>query len=108
MTMRQIKFRAWLPQSEEMSVLYGFTLNMAGEIITNGGSIVMQFTGLHDKNGVEIYEGDIVTHDYESEYGPLLHTDTVEYQAGAFYPICEKPGLEFEVIGNIYQHKHLL
>jgi len=66
-----------------------------------------QFTGLLDKNGKEIYESDVVKHEFEGECGPYEHRDTVEYHEGAFYPVCEKPGNEFEVIGNIYENPDL-
>ena len=103
--MRPIKFRAWDKQLNIM-VYAGneviFYLNYLPQ------RIIMQFTGLTDKNGIEIYESDIVIHEYESEYGPLEHRDVVEYLGGAFYPICEKPENEFEVIGNIYETPELL
>lgn len=54
--MREIKFRVWSTASEKMkSGLY-----LGSNMGLNADSIVMQFTGLTDKNGKEIYEGDIV------------------------------------------------
>lgn len=60
--MREIKFRAWDKEHKKMrghtdpqtiqAVLFGNDYN--------GRVVVMQYTGLHDKNGKEIYEGDIV------------------------------------------------
>ena len=112
---REIKFRAWY----EGKMYEVFEINISGSTVAISlprfpfiqdviPDELMQYTGLKDKNGNEIYEGDVIRHEFEGEYGPYEHRDTVEYHEGAFYPICEKPGNEFEVIGNIYENPELL
>lgn len=87
---------------------------------------IMQFTGLYDKNGKEIWEGDIVreTHRHWDDANHELHSPLgiVRYLAPEFYgfyderldnPICNtiggvRLGGECEVLGNIYENAELL
>ena len=119
--MREIKFRAWNTDSKKMEsfrylcetieftdVFFGHYINLE----------LMQYTGLKDKNGVEIYEGDIIGLDGLWSY-------CIDFHDGAFRKIpcnqaqklnwpwnpLEKVTIEvhgWEVVGNIYENPELL
>lgn len=69
--MREIKFRAWLIGIEKMMYEIEKDDDLADIIADNGKRyVLMQYTGLKDKNGKEIYEGDIVKiHAHSYDYG---------------------------------------
>ena len=81
---------------------------------------VGQYTGLTDKNGTRIFEGDIVRYEnYEPFYDrSYLTKDKVVFADGEFTPIPKQYNCEddyysyefrnFEVIGNIYDNPELL
>ena len=130
---REIKFRAWDKANKEMQPVEAIYFNQKSskniiiddEWFSFGEVILMQYTGLKDKNGKEIYEGDIVlvaTYSYEE---PLLDTTcTIEYnphyliyefveieETGERYSmldIRDNFKSELEVIGNIYENPELL
>lgn len=70
--MRKIKFRCWYDNRMHKVVSIDFTykkINLFGaDIINFEDGILMQYTGIKDKNGKEIYEGDIVKVFVMSEY----------------------------------------
>ena len=72
----------------------------------------MQYTGLHDKNGKEIYEGEIVYVASEDENAFILWDKETARYIIQFKGWCADfdnyYGKELEVIGNIYDNKDLL
>lgn len=109
--MRAIKFRAWLYLTKEMAYedLFG------AEKFGGRDCEIMQFTGLKDKNGKEIYEGDVVQQ--RKDYGARFEVIWDEDGHWKLDPIGENGfggdalwrwAKVTEVIGNIYEHEHLL
>lgn len=129
--MREIKFRAWDKGQEPFEeswdkprMIYSVEnlydgsipglgqLGSFGSLLNNDQFIVMQYTGLKDKNGKEIYEGDVI-HVRDRWSPPIVDriTNEVFFQEGCFwikdhrlediYAYCE-------VIGNIHENKELL
>jgi len=115
--MREIKFRAWDTKEKEMidlepNMSYGDYRNFE----------LMQYTGLKDKKGKEIYEGDILRYNYfgrDKRKKVNYEYTTVKWDTTytGFSPFSEIWGYglarfddfyEWEVIGNIYENPELL
>ena len=124
--MREIKFRAWDLKTKTMHTVEN--INFCGrETVTVqynpvkkiclDSVLLMQYTGAKDKNGVEIYEGDIIRHqsgkygtDFEIKWSPILCGFTaMQIESGHPSPQLNQGTMcYFEVVGNIYENPELV
>jgi len=113
--MKQIKFRRFSKMNDE-DLMYYATLE---EIADSGvgqwyddSNKIMQSTGLLDKNGKEIYEGDILAlTDLDGSYPytvKWVNSGLVAVRDDGLINCLNDSGVEYEIIGNIYENPELL
>lgn len=110
--MRDIKFRAWVNHR------MGWTFNpMDSEFLSSGGTfpeetIFMQYTGLKDKNGKEIYEGDVSK--YFNRSGRIIYDNKraafclFTKEDDVYVQLLNTVVVDVEIIGNIYENPELI
>ena len=122
------KFRAWYTPFKGKEFGQEMKYGQAGSLITHAEMspdkyVLMQSTGLKDKNGVEIFEGDVVLFSVSDGFDHLVDekaiVQTSECHSGLIcklvdldleYRIYYDPVFhtDYEVIGNIYENSELL
>ena len=129
--MREIKFRVWDKDNQKMWDRIDLNFCMKyGQIYIDNDYIkelgisknveLMQYTGSKDKNGKEIYEGDIVKAEvagpYTSDVKIKMKGEIIYYEPFACFEVktkeCGQPTMSifdnFEIIGNKYENPELL
>ena len=133
--MREIKFRAWneyeqyFLDNEEFAINFlgtVFKANLDAEVYNNlmnqDSFKIMQYTGLKDKNGVEIYEGDLLQSFYDDGeiHEVIWHEESASFRVATY--LDNRHGGSFaelffmddihencnKIIGNIYENTELL
>lgn len=145
---RQLKFRVWSPLNQKVLPCYSFNTILKNRFLIgysedfdkvffleDKDAVIQQFTGLQDKNGKDIYEGDIILNYIDhDEIRPVLcvvgwsvyeeigfatfypQKEVMEPLKQNFngvdlyeeYPMCYGRGHGYEVLGNIFENPELL
>lgn len=125
--MREIKFRVWDNMGKIMiGIEQWLAIELSGAIdvltadgtyyrANKNGYILMQYTGLKDRNEKEIYEDDIVKDGYDEPLGRVIFEEgcfVIEILDGRGYTHYPETRImhfeECEIIGNIYENPELL
>ena len=118
-----LRFRAWLKEDKEMVDVeeihfYKGEFDFIGDAITwmckSNDCVLMQSTGLRDKGGKEIFEGDVVKM-AKNVYSEPTYYEVVRYRGGAYRLeskryVCELwlRHTDCEIAGNIWENPELL
>ena len=115
--MREIKFRVWDKQKKFMIKTVAIQ-NLTYKFASNKDHIFLQYIGLEDKNGEEIYEGDVLI-DCEGEKWFVFYDNTCGwYRLKSCYNdeviedipdnLTSDNKLDMKIIGSIYENPELL
>lgn len=127
---RKIKFRVWskkvnhfiIPWTgknyDDVDLTYGTVHGGSPRWFITGGDeldenyVMQQYTGLKDKNGKEIYEGDIIKTTIGNDIlGQVVFSDgaiSVRNKAGCDYLLCHVHERKTKVIGNVFENPELM
>ena len=125
MNQRPIKFRVWDGKKISLFPMFGYNenvdINEQFKCANANGLILMQFTGLTDRNGVEIFEGDIVKEDFYENSEDISITSGIKIRMIKKIGIMEWDKMGFQIksidknkirewqdeMGNLWSEKNL-
>jgi len=115
---RQLKFKIY-DKNDTNCIIGPFNWNKLPQFLFPENFTLLQYTGLKDKNGKEIYEGDVIKYHrvFEKKREVIELTSCIKFQDGAFG--FDMKGFndmfmslgddsDIEVIGNIFENSELL
>lgn len=117
---REIKFRAYSDHNQKMYPVSNIEWDSDGSLwvtaddgkngieLIDEESHLMQYTGLHDTGGREIFEGDIVRNERGQIFPVNFDPETAAFLVGEYYFGSIGAGKALEVIGSIYENSFLL
>ena len=117
---RVIKFRAWHPLNKEMISFHKYydkersmhLFDLMADKHVLGKGLLMQFTGLQDNNGTDIYEGDILHQLDPVSWCPqpvCFHENSASYKVGMEQLTSSTiKSCELIIVGNTHQNPELL
>lgn len=98
---REIKFRTWNKETKKFESFFGHSEVALNSMFESEVFEIQQYTGLKDKNGKEIYEGDLIIIEGET----FSHLDEVRIYRGhvcvGVSPLW--PEYEMEIVGNVFE-----
>ena len=107
--MRKFKFRARWKDTGLM--LPNLMVNYSIEVLNRNSLFVEEFTGLKDKNGTEIYEGDIIKGNkgiYFIQWNDYFACFNAIDRDKKYFELRKSLMLKTEVIGNVFENPELL
>jgi len=114
--LREIKFRAWFPDCDtgrQYAIYFSLSDISQGSVMgpdsewhsLSSATSIEQYTGLKDKNGKEIFEGDILSHRYYARPVVCSWNQISAYFQFEDIGTCDQ---SLEVVGNIHENGELL
>lgn len=118
---REFEFRAWLTKYNKMVNIYSWNIWQEYFMCSEYDSEfyleetpIMQYTGLKDKNGKEIYEGDIIFESFGERYYKVIF-ENASFRAEAegdfdeySFDLIDIVAQGCEIVGNIYENPELI